>query len=318
MARPMVTKASGEVCGACQGRTYVIERRGELAHARVCSCSVRCPLCDGRGYAYETREETFSARVGPKRYEVLVPCMCQSRARRVGHFNEAGLPGVTAHAGFENYRAFNEAQDRARALAMHFAHHYDKTGINKGFMLAGPVGTGKTHLLAATLQYLMLEVGLQARYVEISLLYATIRRGFQEGKSGGEIIGPLSEVTVLAIDELGKGRGSQFEMETLDELIARRYNAGRTTLFATNYSLEPERRAGRAPAAKGYVTTEDTKSAAREVELLRERVGERIYSRLCEMCTFVEMPKETPDQRRMRQELDSRPAPPPGGRGPGR
>ena len=32
---------------------------------------------------------------------------------------------------------------------------------------------------------------------------------------GGEIIGPLSDVEVLAIDELGKGRGSPFEMETL-------------------------------------------------------------------------------------------------------
>ncbi|MGZ3459501.1 MAG: ATP-binding protein [Archangium sp.] len=314
----MVTKASGEVCGECGGRTYVIERREDRAHARVCRCSARCTLCEGRGYSYETREETFSTKVGPKRYEVLVPCVCQHRARRVGHFNEVGLPGVMAHATFENYRAFNEAQDRARNLAMHFAHHFDKAGTNKGFILSGPVGTGKTHLLAATLKHLVLEVGLEARYVEISLLYATIRRGFQEGKSGGEIIGPLSEVEVLAIDEMGKGRGSQFEMETLDELIARRYNAGRTTLFATNYSLEPERKSARAAAPSGYRTTEDAKSAVREVELLRERVGERIYSRLCEMCGFVELPKETPDQRRMRQELEMRPSPAPGGMRTGR
>lgn len=315
----MVTKAIGEVCGECGGRTYVIERRGDRAHARVCSCSVRCSICEGRGFSYETREETFSAKVGPKRYEVLVPCVCQHRAKRLENFNEVGLPGVMAHATFEGYRAFNEAQDRARNLAMHFAHHYDKKGMNKGFILSGPVGTGKTHLLSATLKHLVLEVGLEARYVEISLLYSTIRRGFQEGKSGGEIIGPLSDVAVLAIDEMGKGRGSQFEMETLDELIARRYNAGRTTLFATNYSLDPERRSTRAAAPSGYRSTEDAKSAVREVELLRERVGERIYSRLCEMCSFVELPKETPDQRRMRQELDVRPGPASSGmRGPGR
>ncbi|MFE8600277.1 ATP-binding protein [Archangium violaceum] len=315
----MGIKASGEVCGECGGRTYLIERRGDRAQARVCTCSARCGLCEGRGYTYEVREETFSAKVGPKRYDVLVPCVCQHRAKRMEHFNQVGLPGVVAHSGFENYRAFNEAQDRARNLAMHFAHHYSKGGVNKGFVLSGPVGTGKTHLLAATLKHLVLEVGLEARYVEISLLYATIRRGFQEGKSGGEIIGPLSDVEVLAIDELGKGRGSQFEMETLDELIARRYNAGRTTLFATNYSLEPERKSVRTAAPSGYRTTEDAKNAARDVELLRERVGERIYSRLCEMCGFVELPKETPDQRRMRQELDVRPGPPPGGmRGPGR
>ncbi|HST61882.1 MAG TPA: hypothetical protein VLK84_24490, partial [Longimicrobium sp.] len=64
---------------------------------------------------------------------------------------------------------------------------------------------------------------------------------------------------------------------------------------------------------------EDAKSALREQELLRERVGERIYSRLCEMCTFVEMPKDTPDRRRLIQEADMRPGPPPtGSRGTGR
>jgi DNA replication protein DnaC len=254
---------------------------------------------------YEEREETFSKRVGPKRYEVLVPCACDRRAKRVARYNAAGLPGVLAHATFDNYRPARPAQDEARRVAMHFAHHYDKTGANKGFILSGPVGTGKTHLLAATLGHLVLELGVEAQYKEISLLFADIRRGFQEGKSGGEIIRPLSEVAVLAIDELGKGRGSPFEMDTLDELISRRYNAGRTTLFATNYSLEPERQSVR--TASGYRKTEDVKNVLREGELLRERVGERIYSRLCEMCTFVEMSADTPDHRRMRQEVETRP-----------
>jgi DNA replication protein DnaC len=140
-------------------------------------------------------------------------------------------------------------------------------------------------------------MGVRVSYVEISLLYSQIRRGFQDGKSGGEIIGPLSQVDVLAIDELGKGRGSQFELETLDELIARRYNAGKVTLFATNYSLKaPEERAQR-----GYVGTEAALEAGKDSKLLCDRVGDRIYSRLCEMCDFVEFPAATPDMRRSPQ-----------------
>ena len=107
---------------------------------------------------------------------------------------------------------------------------------------------------------------------------------------------------MLAIDELGKGRGSAFEQETLDELIASRYNAGRTTLFATNYPLEPERRPVRtaASAPPGYRATADrTAASGKDVELLRERVGERIYSRLCQMCEFVELPPQTQDYRRV-------------------
>lgn len=301
----MVTKGSGGgACGVCGGRTYLIERQGDRAHARVCQCSVECKVCGGRGHLLVEQEATFSKKVGPRKYEVLAPCACTLRSRRVARFNEVGMPGVVAHATFENYRPIDDAHNQPKTVAQHFAYHYDKKGPNKGFILSGPVGTGKTHLLGATLAHLVLEVGVQARYVEISLLYSTIRRGFQEGKSGGEIIGPLSQVEVLAIDELGKGRGSQFELETMDELIARRYNANRTTLFATNYSLEPERKLAR--TANGHHSTDDLKNVLRAEELLRERVGERIYSRLCEMCTFVELPKDTPDHRRARQQGELR------------
>lgn len=303
MSTPSMTRKT-DACGSCGGKTYRLERQGERVWARVCECSAVCSLCQGRGHLYVSREETFSKKVGPREYEVLAPCNCVLRQRRVEQFNDVNLPAVLAHASFENYRAYMESQEHAKHVAMHFAHHFHKGGANKGFILSGPVGTGKSHLLGATLAHLVLEVGVRARYVEISLLYSTIRRGFQEGKSGGEIIGPLSEIEVLAIDELGKGRGSAFEMETLDELIARRYNAGRTTLFATNYSLAPEKASVRPPT--GYRTSEDPKTLLREAELLRERVGERIYSRLCEMCSFVELPKGAPDQRRPGQEMDPR------------
>ncbi len=297
---PSNQSASG--CGTCGGKGYLLERRADRASARLCDCSRVCPRCGGRGHTYQTRAETFSAKMGPRSYEVLVPCSCRLLRRRLELFSQAQVPGVLAKADFGSFLSSNAAQDRALKAARGFALGYSATQPGKGFVLSGPVGTGKTHLLAAALAHLTLEMGIEACYVEISLLYATIRRGFQEGKSGGEIIGPLSQVEVLAIDELGKGRGSPFELETLDELIARRYNAGKTTLFATNYSLGP--RAQGVRTAAGYRSTEELQ-AAREPELLRERVGERIYSRLCEMCDFVELPAGTPDRRYTKHELEA-------------
>ncbi|HYV46778.1 MAG TPA: ATP-binding protein [Myxococcaceae bacterium] len=285
-------------CAVCKGRSYVVSGEGDVAVARVCECARPCKVCGGSGYVLGKHEETFSQKVGPKQYEVLGPCACRLLDQRVARYSEAKVPAAHAAADFESYRAFDEAGARAKRVAQQFALGYRRGARARGYVLSGPVGTGKTHLLAATLSHAVLEVGARAEYVEISHLYAEIRRGFQEGKSGGEIIKPLSGAELLAIDELGKGRMSPFELETMDELISRRYNAGRTTLFATNYSLRPPDRS-RAP----YVSTDDLKQAGKESQLLYDRVGDRIYSRLCEMCDFVELPRTTPDHRRQRQEL---------------
>lgn len=298
-------KTLSRSCQVCRGRRYVVERAHDRALARVCTCAKVCEHCGGSGYVTAHRQEAFSQRVGPRSYEALSPCVCRVLERRIEGLNAAGIPGVLAHADFENYSPASPVPEvgpalhHAREVALKFAETYDRKAPKNGFVISGPVGTGKTHLLAAVLKHLILERGVAARYIEISLLYATIRNGFREGKSGGEIIGPLSDVEVLAIDELGRGRGSQFELDTMDELIARRYNAGRTTLFATNYGLDSEKPV----VARGYRTSADAKDAAKDSDLLLDRVGERIYSRLCEMCEFITLPGNAQDHRRARQEV---------------
>ncbi|MDP1830356.1 MAG: ATP-binding protein [Archangium sp.] len=264
------------------------ERVGDYAFARPTQRREDCPECGGTGLV-RTRTQQNG-----REYDLVAPCGHATLQRRATSFNAARLPAVQAQATLETYKPSNAEQHRALQVAKEFAFRWPQL---RGFVLSGPVGTGKTHLLCATLKHLAIELGVKVSYVEISLLYSQIRRGFQDGKSGGEIIGPLSTVDVLAIDELGKGRGSQFELETLDELIARRYNAGKVTLFATNYSLKPpEERAQR-----GYFGTETALEAGKDSKLLCDRVGDRIYSRLCEMCDFVEFPGATPDMRRSPQ-----------------
>ncbi len=88
------------------------------------------------------------------------------------------------------------------------------------------------------------------------------------------------KVEVLAIDELGKGRNTEFEGTIVDELVSRRYNAGKPILGTTNY--EPE-------AARGLAAPNLAGGAAPS---LPDRVGPRVYSRLEEMCDFVEVPGE--------------------------
>lgn len=283
---------------ACEVSGYTIARHGDFAVAQVAQRVEDCNECGGTGLLRSA--VTDNGRT----YDVVQPCPRARMIARASAFSDAKLPAVHANAAFDNFRPSNTEQARAVQLAREFATRYPN---QRGWILSGPVGTGKTHLLCATLKHLALELGARVAYVEISLLYAQIRRGFQDGKSGGEIIQPLSQVDVLAIDELGKGRGSAFELDTLDELIARRYNAGRITLFATNYSLK----SSEDRAQRGYLGTDALVDAAKESKLLCDRVGDRIYSRLCEMCEFVEFPGNTADQRRAKTIADRAPNAPP-------
>ena len=313
-------KRSQNQCKLCNGEILLIQEEGTQAVARLCECSKTCPECNNTGLRYTTVNHTFSKKVGPKQYDVLVTCHCVPRKERAAIFNQIGIPAKLKRATFESYKPYTEGQEKALNVARSFAYDYKKGAQNKGFIVSGPVGAGKTHLLCAVLRYLCLEKGVKSRFIEIPLLYNYLRRAWRDGRRGGETIEPLAEVDLLAIDELGTGRGNDFEIETIDELIARRYNAGKTTIIATNASLDPDANTGgkieeaaRLSKNLTYTQTRDLFKESRREQTLRELTSNRIFSRICEICTFVPLPRDTPDYRRPHNETDHRfiPFPPP-------
>ena len=86
----------------------------------------------------------------------------------------------------------------------------------------------------------------------------------------------------LVLDELGSQKPSMFVQDILYYLINSRYNAQRTTIFTTNYRDAPP---------KNEMT-------------LTGRIGDRVRSRLYEMCQVV--PIEGKDFRREIRKADFR------------
>lgn len=268
------------ICPECGGAGYVVEQvLGQTARARRCSCQASCARCGGSGYTLVPSGSSMVAQ----------PCSCRSLDERIGLFNQIAIPAAIAKASFETFRCYAQPHANAFQVAQDFAHKFRRDAPTQGFLFFGRPGAGKTHLLVATLRYLALEKGVSGRYVEFMLLLSEIRAGFSANRSHMEILKPLLGVPVLAIDELGKERGTEWERSMLDELVSRRYNSGLSTLFGTNYF--PEEQAPRPREVPGRVVRTGSPEFQRDAESmsLQQRVGDRIYSRLVEMCTFVKL-----------------------------
>lgn len=267
-------------CGDCGGSGYVVEQvLGSTARARRCACQAACPRCGESGYTLVPSNGAMVAQV----------CSCKHLDERIALFNQVGIPAAVAKASFESFKGWSPDHSRARAVAEDFARKFRKDQPTKGYLLYGKPGAGKTHLMVATLRWLALEKGVACRYVEFMLLLSDMKAGFDRGRSPMEILQPLIRVPVLAIDELGKERGTEWERSMLDELISRRFNSGLATLFATNYFLQASENPVRDEPGRAVRTGSAEWRREAEAMTLSQRVGDRIYSRLNEMCSFQKL-----------------------------
>jgi DNA replication protein DnaC len=263
-------------CERCAGAGFVLTRAGENAVAAPCGCDRVCRICGGRGFTLELKEG----------YEFRQACECQTLGRRIATYNAAYLPARFAGKTFDDFKVNPDDPSplaKAKREMREFADTARPGHTRFGKGLVGGPGRGKTHLLAAALARLTLGRGIPARYIEIGFLFADLKNAINDPRARATVdkVDELAAVDVLAIDELGKGRGSQFEEEVLDELIGRRYNTGKLTLFATNYPRVAD------TAARGELTQQS----------LRVRVGERVFSRLHEMVEFIDIPAGARDRR---------------------
>ncbi len=252
-------------CHKCRDLGYVVDPGVETATATVCSCRTPCPRCDDSGLVID---DTVSPPVSR-------PCECRYLRQRVARFNAGELPARFHAATLDKFEEKGGTQPEIRMHLMRYRTVFSPGA--RGLLLWGAPGTGKTHLICGLLRHFALEKGHTVRFVDFFHLLDLLRANWDGNKTGEDILESLVGVEVLAIDELGKRPMKPWELAILDQLISRRYNAGRTLLATTNLN-----------AQEGEADLHERR--------LADEVQERIQSRLIEMCDFMNV--TGPDYRR--------------------
>jgi len=263
------------ICPECRGKHYRLNNTRGQVEAAVCSC-FECGDCGGRGFVFEEDENGISS---------IRECTCAEMQKRLKLLNEAAIPGKFASAQFETFISQPGSVSLALRKTQDFVKDFGKGG--QGLLFMGPPGVGKTHLTVAVIKALILEQGVRSKFVDFFQLLSDIRHGYSQDLSEQAIINPYVEAPVLVIDELAKGRNTEWELTMLDQIISSRYNAAdKVTLFTTNY-LNETSNSGGSPGAGNLVDTQKSRKSWGGEENLQEKVGNRIYSRLVEMCQFI-------------------------------
>lgn len=215
----------------------------------------------------------------------LEVCTCQAEERVARLLNGANIPARYEHCSLDSYEASFPGADRtlasAHLMARRFVDGYPATTSGRGLLLTGSIGVGKTHLAVGILQALILEKGVRGLFCDYREMLKEIQHSYnpQVATTEMEILQPVFDAEVLVLDELGAAKPTDWVWDTVALVLNTRYNDKRTTLITTNYAdLAPGTGNGSNGAGR----------AARE-ETLGDRIGERMRSRLAEMCVTVPM-----------------------------
>jgi DNA replication protein DnaC len=240
-----------------------------------------CPLCEGTGW--KSVLENGDRRV--------TRCDCRLKARAQSLLEAARIPKRYEHCELSSFTTdfpgAHPSLSLAHIAASRFAQEFDPAD-GTGLLLIGSIGTGKTHLGVGILKELVLSRGVACLFCDYRELLKQIQNSYNASVQATEldVLRPVFDIEVLFLDELGAVKPTEWVWDTVSLILNTRYNNNRTTLITTNFEDRP------AAGVSGGLSP--VRAAARE-ESLGDRIGERMRSRLHEMCRIIKL--DGPDFR---------------------
>jgi len=197
-----------------------------------CTCSEAVAAYEKGKAAREAEEES---KRKAKEAEKL-----NERIRKI--IGESGMGERFLRRTFETFEVTKQNQkayEKAKWYADNFENLLPKRegpepGQN-GLFIAGPKGTGKTHLAAAIANHLMRR-GVPVICMTMIDLLERIKRTFnREGVDESSVLDIYKTVPLLVIDDIGKEPATEWAISTIYNIINGRYEAYLPIIVTTNY-----------------------------------------------------------------------------------
>jgi DNA replication protein DnaC len=199
-------------------------------------------------------------------------CRCRTQNIQAKLLESACIPRRYQGCVLSNYHPAKGNNSQLLGLTLSHRLVCEYPAVERGLLLTGPCGVGKTHLAAAILRGLI-EKGILCLFYESGALLKEIQSSYNpvSQTSESKVLEPVYETDVLVLDELGATKPTDWVRDTMMQIINTRYNDKKLTIFTTNY--------------------QDQQRSERD-ETLEDRIGVRLRSRLYEMCKTVHIEGE--------------------------
>ena len=173
-----------------------------------------------------------------------MPCACQEKPieeQRLTRLQRLSNLGILTRVTFQSLSPQGRDDDpQARSSyqeAYQAAWEYAQEP-HEWLLFTGPVGSGKTHLLAAIVNR-CLEMGVTAMYLSVPDLLDHLRAAYAptSDTSYDQLFDHVRNVSVLALDDLGAHSSTPWAQEKLYQLLNHRYNRQLATIVALNVPM---------------------------------------------------------------------------------
>lgn len=163
------------------------------------------------------------------------------------NFNSSGIPAVFKGKGLSSFDPLlyqeqmisTEAVKKAKGYIKHF-EELSKDGMGL-FIYSKSEGSGKTHLVTAIANEIMGRYKVSVKFVKAVNFFAEMKRNISNDKSDPYARSNLFESTIqasiLIIDDIGAGSQSGYISDLLYELISKRVQQNKVTIFTSKRSF---------------------------------------------------------------------------------